>query len=35
MQIYINEYVCLSKKKKKSLIVPKLASLTNVCGFAL
>ena len=35
MQIYTNKYACLSIKKKKLLMVAKLASLTNVCGFTL
>ena len=33
MQIYTNKYVCLSITKM--LMVAKLASLTNVCGFTL
>ena len=36
IQIYTNKHACLSvKKKKKLLMVAKLASLTNVCGFTL
>ena len=36
IQIYTNKYVCLSiKKERKMLMVAKLASLTNVCGFTL
>ena len=33
--IQINMHVYLFKKKKKLLMVAKLASLTNVCGFTL